>query len=398
MSRLEELIHQLCPDGVEYKLLGEVCKLSRGKVYSKDYLQNNPGDYPVYSSQTANNGELGRINTYDCEGDFLTWTTDGAHAGTIFHRTGKFSITNVCGLIKIENPRISLRFLYYWLTIKAKEYVNQGMGNPKLMTNQIEVIPVPLPPLPLQEEIVRILDQLTETTLKYQSELEAELAARKKQYEEYRNQLLDLEGKEGVEMKTLEDASLKITDGSHSSPKSTTEGYYMPSVKDMTDTGFDFSKCKIISKFDFDILKRNGCCPQKNDVLIAKDGSMLRYVFSVKENMDIALLSSIAIIRPKDIIQPDFMAYYFKQAKIRDKVIREYGKGGGVPRIILKNFKKINIPIPPLSEQERIVNILDRMDKTHKELCQSIETEIKMRKQQYEYYRNQLLDFKKKED
>lgn len=111
MSRLNELIQELCPDGVEFKKLSMLCDLSRGKVYSKTYIAENPGIYPVYSSQTENNGELGRISTYDYDGEYLTWTTDGAYAGTIFHRKGKFSITNVCGLISIKSPNILIRFL-----------------------------------------------------------------------------------------------------------------------------------------------------------------------------------------------------------------------------------------------------------------------------------------------
>ena len=144
------------------------------------------GDYPVYSSQTADNGELGKISTYDYNGEFLTWTTDGAYAGTIFHRKGKFSITNVCGLISLKSKDVLIRFLYYWLSIEAPKHVYQGMGNPKLMSNQMEHIEIPVPPLPIQEEIVRILDHFTELT----AELQAELQARQEQYEYYRNKLL----------------------------------------------------------------------------------------------------------------------------------------------------------------------------------------------------------------
>lgn len=186
MSKLQDLIQKLCPDGVEYKKLGDVCELSRGKVYSKTYIVENAGEYPVYSSQTANNGELGRISTFDYDGEYLTWTTDGAYAGTIFHRKGKFSITNVCGLISIKITDLSIRFLYYWLSIKAKEHVYSGMGNPKLMSNQMIPIEVPIPPLKVQEEIVKILDRFAE----YAAELQAELQARQEQYEYYRNKLL----------------------------------------------------------------------------------------------------------------------------------------------------------------------------------------------------------------
>lgn len=171
--------------------LETVCELSRGKVYSKTYITANAGDYPVYSSQTANNGELGRISTYDYDGEYLTWTTDGAYAGTIFHRKGKFSITNVCGLIAVKSPDIlNIRFLYYWLSIKAQDYVYRGMGNPKLMSNQIAPIEIPIPPLKVQEEIVRILDKFDALVNDLSRGLPAEIAAVQEQYEYYRDKLL----------------------------------------------------------------------------------------------------------------------------------------------------------------------------------------------------------------
>lgn len=186
MSRIDELIQQLCPDGVEYKPLGELCFLSRGKVISKDYLRDHPGIYPVFSSQTADDGVFGRIDSFEYDGEYLTWTTDGANAGSVFFRSGRFNITNVCGLIKLKLPEIRLRFLFYWLRVVAPSYVNAGMGNPKLMSNVMGTIQCPVPPLSVQEEIVRILDKFTAL----EAELEAELEARRKQYEFYRDQLL----------------------------------------------------------------------------------------------------------------------------------------------------------------------------------------------------------------
>ena len=104
MSELSFLEKLLDGVAVEWKPLagGEdrLTELKRGRVMSKGYLVENAGDYPVYSSQTANNGQIGKIKTFDFDGEYLTWTTDGANAGTVFYRRGKFSITNVCGIIR----------------------------------------------------------------------------------------------------------------------------------------------------------------------------------------------------------------------------------------------------------------------------------------------------------
>lgn len=174
---------------VIWKAMGEICDLSRGKVYSKDYLRNNSGSYPVYSSQTVNNGELGRISTYDIEGEYLSWTTDGAYAGSIFYRSGKFSITNVCGLIK-PSKIIDIHFLHHWLTLQAPKHVYQGMGNPKLMSNQMSEIRVPILPIEHQKKIASILDRFETLVNDLTQGLPAEIAAVRERYEYYRNKLL----------------------------------------------------------------------------------------------------------------------------------------------------------------------------------------------------------------
>ena len=145
MNRIEKLLQKLCPDGVEFKALVEVCDLTRGRVISQDYLRKNAGQYPVYSSQTKDNGIFGRINSFDFDGEYVSWTTDGANAGSVFYINEKFSVTNVCGLLKIKDSNLlNAKFLYFALCIKAKKYVNYSCGNPKLMSNKMATIKIPI--------------------------------------------------------------------------------------------------------------------------------------------------------------------------------------------------------------------------------------------------------------
>ena len=188
---LEKVVQELYSNGIEYKKLGEICNISRGRVMSKDYIKNNIGQFPVYSSQTENNGELGKIATYDFDGEYLTWTTDGANAGSVFYRNGKFSITNVCGLIKVNNELVNTKYLYYALTIETHKYVNSGMGNPKLMSNVMVEVKVPVPPLEVQNKIVDVLDRFDKLCNGISDGLPAEIEARQKQYEYYRDLLLN---------------------------------------------------------------------------------------------------------------------------------------------------------------------------------------------------------------
>ncbi|UOR27925.1 restriction endonuclease subunit S [Helicobacter pylori] len=157
--RIKMLNQILASNGVEFKKIGEICLIKRGRVIAKKILQEN-GKYPVYSSQTLNNGILGFIDTYDFDGEFLTWTTDGAYAGSVFYRNGRFSITNVCGLLQVIQDNILHKYLYYILQITAPLHVNPGMGNPKLMSVAMQQIEIPLPPLNEQIAIADILSAL----------------------------------------------------------------------------------------------------------------------------------------------------------------------------------------------------------------------------------------------
>jgi type I restriction enzyme S subunit len=161
----------------------------------------------------------------------------------------------------------------------------------------------------------------------------------------------------------LNDVCYKITDGSHQSPKDCIGGFPMFSVKDMESYGFNYSKVKTISEDDFNFLVKQGCKPNINDILIAKDGSVLKHIFRVRDEPNYVLLSSIAILRPKtEIINPDYLVYTIKSPVVNDLILSNFVSGSGVPRIVLKDFKKVQISFPPLPEQERIAEVLSSLD------------------------------------
>jgi type I restriction enzyme M protein len=135
----------------------ELCNLGRGRVISKKDMELNHGPFPVFSSQTTDNGTFGYLGSYDFDGEYVTWTTDGANAGTVFYRSGKFNCTNVCGTLKAKTKNINMHFLAKALNAVAYKYVIQ-VGNPKLMNNVVAKIKIPLPPLEIQEQVVADLD------------------------------------------------------------------------------------------------------------------------------------------------------------------------------------------------------------------------------------------------
>lgn len=161
-------------------------------------------------------------------------------------------------------------------------------------------------------------------------------------------------------MITLNDICTLITDGSHYSPEDEGKGYPMLSVKDMCDDHFDTTDCKYIGEEAFQKLVDNGCRPQVNDVVVAKDGSFLKTAFTVKEAQDIALLSSIAILRPRlDIIVPDYLSYYLKSPSVYRTVSLNYISGTALKRIILKGLRRIPMEVPALVEQQHRVDLLN---------------------------------------
>lgn len=163
---------------------------------------------------------------------------------------------------------------------------------------------------------------------------------------------------------TVEEVCTVVTDGSHFSPKAVDQGHYMVSVKDFENYGFNFSECKQISDEDYKTLKSNGCVPEKQDILIGKDGA--RYfedIIVYEQSESPALLSSIAILRcNSNIVRPYFLYYYMKNPIVQKDVKDNYGSGSAIPRIVLKDFKRMSVYYPDLHEQDRIVAVLKVID------------------------------------
>ena len=363
---------------VEWKALGDISTLRRGRVMSKEYLTDNFGKYPVYSSQTAQNGEIGSIHTFDFDGEFISWTTDGANAGTVFYRNEKFSITNVCGLIKInDKDELNCKYLFYWLTTEAKKHVYSGMGNPKLMSHQVEKIPVPIPcpenpekSLAIQAEIVRILDAMTSHT----AELTAELTLRQKQYNYYRDKLLSFEDGE-VEWKTLGEVA-QIGTGSHDTQDAADEGDYIFYARGREPLR--------LNSFDFD----------ETAIITAGDGAGVGKVFHYAQGK-YALHQRAYRIAPGEFMVPRFVYHYI--ASHFYSYIQKASVSSSVTSLRRPMFLNFPIPVPSLIEQNRIITILDKFDALTTSITEGLPREIQLREKQYEYYRDMLLNFPKSE-
>lgn len=264
----------------------------------------------------------------------------------------------------------SKNFLYYLLSSDSvyQQYISMAAGSSvkNLNKEKVSALVVAYPDLGEQEKIADALSSIDSLITTLEKQISKKKAIKQGAMQELLTGKRRLPGFNGAWREVrLEDICSKITDGSHESPPESDVGYYMPSVKDMTSTGFDYSECKKISYADFKKLERNGCRPDIGDVLIAKDGSILKYAFVQEQAETIVILSSIAIVKPLiNCVDSFFLAQYFRQQNFVEQVITNYKSGTGVPRIVLKGFKQIELFIPEsVAEQATIAKILVDMDK-----------------------------------
>lgn len=346
----------------------------RGRVISNEEIADNVGEYPVYSSQTKNEGVLGYINTYDFNGEYVTWTTDGANAGTVFYREGKFNCTNVCGTIQPKKEGVVyLKLLPYYLNFATKEYVRYDI-NPKLMNNVMGDIPICFPEsYSEQKYIVDYLDEQTSNINSIIAKNEELIRLLEEKRLSLINQVITKGLDHNVPMKdsgvewigeipehwdviNLKKCCETITDGSHFSPETTSEGKYYITVRDVGKDSIDFDNAPKISVEDYNTLKRNGCEPKKGDVLLSKDGTIGKCI--IVNETDFVILSSLGLLRPNNLIESEYLRYYLL-SDINVKQMYSHIRGSAIKRLTISIIKELLLICPPLNEQEDIINYLN---------------------------------------
>ena len=393
MSKLEKLIQQYCPDGVEYVRLGDILSVNRGKRLTKTQLSDD-GKYYVYHG--SKDTPLGKYSQFNVKGNTTIVVNTGGIGGVKYCNEdfwcsdGSFWIGH--------SALLNDKYVYYYLSPKENYFASQKRvgGVPTIDRSTVENVEIPVPPLPVQEEIVRVLDAFTEL----QAELQAELQKRKQQYNFYRDNLLNFKninrGGQEIKWMKLKDVATQWYRGAGIKREEVgNEG--MPCIRYgeiHTSYNIWFKDC--ISHTD-ETKQATKKYAEYGDILFAITSEDIPLVGN-----SVAYLGKEKIMVGGDIVvmkhnqDPRYMAY----ALSTSDAIKQKGKGKVKSKVVHTNvpsLQEIVIPIPPMEEQQRIADILDRFDTLTNDLTSGLPAEMEKRRQQYEFYRDKLLTFKRKE-
>lgn len=373
MSKLDELIRELCPDGVEAKKLKDFLVIKNGS----DYKSFGTGDYPVYGS----GGIMTYIDRYAYDKPSVLIPRKGS-IDKLYYVEKPFWNVDTIFYTEIDTTKAIPRYVYYCLQQKHLEEYNTAGGVPSLTQKVLNNIEILVPPLGIQREIVRILDNFTNLA----AELAAELAARQKQYAFYRNKLLTFGKIEGarIERIPLEDiGSICMCKRILKSQTNTVGG--VPFYKIGT---FGKKADSYISQETFDEYRSKYNFPKKGDVLISAAGTIGRTVVYDGEPAYFQDSNIVWIDNDESIVLNSYLRYCYELKPWKAS------EGGTIPRLYNDNIAKAVIAVPPIEEQKRVVSILDRFDAICNDLTSGLPAEIEARQKQYEYYRDRLLSFK----
>ena len=374
MNILEEI--QNCP--VEWKELGEVCSVNKGKQLNKNLLTDD-GLYPAYNGGQTYSG---RTNDYNVEANTIIVSQGGASAGFVNFVETKFWANAHCYYILPDETQVNNRFVYHFLKMNQKYLMDfqHGAGIPALKSDKLTKLLIPVAPIKIQEKIVQILDKMTE----YVTELTSELTSRKKQYSYYRDKLLSFEDEVyQVEWKKLGEVG-KVSMCKRILKNQTSDDGEIPFYKIGT---FGKVATSYISRELFEEYKLRFSYPKLGDILISASGTIGRTVVFNGEDSYFQDSNIVWLEHDESQVLNRYLYYFYQMNpwKVSD--------GGTISRLYNGNIEKTTIPVPSLEIQSRIVQVLDNFDTVCNDLNIGLPKEIELRQKQYEYFREKLLTF-----
>ena len=404
MSRISELIKKKCPNGVEQKKLEEVCNFQNGFAFKSNLFKADGKLLLRITNITNNKIDLSdvkyvhpddykeNLENYIVQEDDIVIAMSGATTGKIgINHTGKNLYLNQrVGKITPKNNLLNNHFLYHYLLTKVNYFYKLAGGGaqPNLSSEMIKKTTIPIPPIEVQEEIVRILDKFSEL----EAELEAELEVRKKEYQYWLGKLID----RNENLHTIGEL-FEFKNGINKSKECFGTGNQIINYTDVyKNNKITKAMVKGLVEINTNDLEKYSC--NRGDVFFTRTSETreeVGFASVLINDMDNSVFSGFLLrARPiTELLIPEYCAYCFSSPKIRRNII---SSANFTTRATITGpiLSRIKIYVPNKTEQKKIVNILDKFDKLINNISEGIPAEIEARHKQYEYYRNKLLNFK----
>ena len=383
MSKIDDLIREFCPDGVEYKAIKYLAEVGTGSSNGNEAQED--GEYPFFiRSQTVK-----RKNNWEYDEEAIIIPGEGG-IGDIYHYVnGKYAIHQRVYRIHFIDNSVDVKFAFHYFRAFFKSFIMRKAVSATVKSIRkpmIEEFMIPVPPLEVQREIVRVLDSFTLLT----AELTAELTARKKQYSFYRDKMLNFGDKAPIYR--LSELCESISDGDHMPPPKSDDGIPFITISNVTEYhDIDFENTMYVPESYYNSLaeKRR---PRKGDILYTVVGSYGIPV-CIENDKKFVFQRHIAILRPNNAIVKSRYLFHAMQSTDFKIQADKSAKGAAQKTIALSSLAKMHMPVPDMNVQERIVNVLDNFEAICTDLNIGLPAEIEARQKQYEYYRDLLLTF-----
>lgn len=371
MNKLNELMETLCPDGVTYRKVSDVAKISIGEFVKKD-KQNDNSPYPVFNGGISNTGYYDDFNML---GNKIIMSARGANAGFVNRVYTNYWAGNSCYSIDVFDKNVDWNYVFYALKNDEKKFIagQQTASIPSVSKKQLENHEIAIPPLAIQLRIVELMNQFVELI----NVLEAELYAREKQFIWMQNSLLN-NYKESTTIRLDECCTLEK--GKTAIQKSN------PGEYPLVVTTKERKSC---DTYQFE--NPSVCVP-----LVSSRGHGVACLNQVYyQEGKFALGNILCAVTPKDVhfLEPKFLFYYLNFKK--DSLIVPLMKGGANVSLTVDSLKKVKINIPSIDEQRKIVEYLQKMEALCESVTEGVPAEIEARKKQYVHYRNVIFSFDK---
>lgn len=386
MRFMEQLL-----DGTEvgWTSLGEITTITIGEFIHKNH-QDPSSKYPVYNGGKS---ATGYYEKYNNTGFKIIVSARGANAGFVNYINSPYWAGNSCYSIGVkDDTKVYGKFIFYYLKENERSLIgSQQTGSiPAVSKSQMQNFIVPIPPISLQKEIVRILDTFTEL----KTELKTELDARKKQFSHYSDQLFSFAGQD-VDWKPLGEVGTFQRGKRFVKTDMISEGVPCIHYGEMY-TYFGPYAYKTKSFVSKDLVERKKLrVAQKNDVVLVGAGETIEDIgMGTAWLGDESAVTHDACFSFRSPLNPKYMAYFTRTLLFHNQ-IKKHIRTGKISAINEKGLSKAKIPVPSIEEQERIVAILDKFDTLTTSKTEGLPAEIEMRQKQYEYYRDMLLTFPK---